>query len=138
MSENEPHRVELTADNHYHRDEDGEMQLLRTGATFVPTESERENFSHKFEPVDEPEPTPEARGQAQTQETPVNEPPVDPTELTVDELRDALTAGDYSDAELGAIQAAEEAGDSRSTALDAVREYRSGAVDEDEDEDADE
>lgn len=50
----------------------------------------------------------------------VAEPPFDPTEKTVGELEELLEEGDYSAAELDAIAAAEEAGEDRSTAHDAI------------------
>lgn len=48
------------------------------------------------------------------------EPPFEPAEKTVDEVRDELDGGDYSVAELEALQDAEEAADDRSTAQDAI------------------
>jgi len=50
----------------------------------------------------------------------VAESPFDPTEKTVGELEELLEEGDYSAAELDAIAAAEEAGEDRSTAQDAI------------------
>ena len=50
----------------------------------------------------------------------VAEPPFDPTEKTVGELEELLEEDDYSAAELDAIAAAEQAGEDRSTALDAI------------------
>jgi len=50
----------------------------------------------------------------------VAEPPFDPTEKTVGELEELLEEDDYSAAELDAIAAAEEAGEDRSTAHDAI------------------
>lgn len=50
----------------------------------------------------------------------VAEPPFDPTEKTVGELEELLEEDDYSAAELDAIGAAEEAGEDRSTAHDAI------------------
>ncbi|WP_114576706.1 hypothetical protein [Saliphagus sp. LR7] len=44
------------------------------------------------------------------------EPPFDPTEPTVSELKDKLEDGDYTDAELEALKEAED----RSTAVDAI------------------
>lgn len=49
------------------------------------------------------------------------EPPIEPDEYSVDELRDELDDADYSDGQLDAIEAAEqEDGSPRSTALDAI------------------
>jgi len=48
------------------------------------------------------------------------EPPVAPSELTVDELEATLDESDYSDAELQALRAAEADGKDRSSALDAI------------------
>ena len=50
----------------------------------------------------------------------VAEPPFDPTEKTVGELEELLEEDDYSADELDAIAAAEEAGEDRSTAHDAI------------------
>jgi len=59
-------------------------------------------------------------GDDQEDDDVVAEPPFDPTEKTVGELEELLDEGDYSAAELDAIAAAEEAGEDRSTAQDAI------------------
>lgn len=47
-------------------------------------------------------------------------PPIDPTEYTVDELRDVLAEGGFDAETLDVIAGAERAGESRQTALDAL------------------
>jgi hypothetical protein len=59
-------------------------------------------------------------GDDQEDDDVVAEPPFDPTEKTVGELEELLEEGDYSAAELDAIDAAEQAGEDRSTARDAI------------------
>lgn len=59
-------------------------------------------------------------GTDQEDEDVVAEPPFDPAEKTVGKLEELLDEGDYSAAELDAIAAAEEAGEGRSTAHDAI------------------
>jgi len=54
----------------------------------------------------------------------VPDPPFDPAEYTVDELHAALDDGDYSDAELDALADAEAAEEGRTTALEAIADYR--------------
>ncbi|WP_284008064.1 hypothetical protein [Haloarcula pelagica] len=48
------------------------------------------------------------------------DPPFDPGGLSVDELRDQLSEGEFGPDALDALEAAELAGDARSTALDAI------------------
>lgn len=48
------------------------------------------------------------------------DPPFDPTEMLVSDLREQLDDSDYSDDELVALLAAERDGDNRSTATDAI------------------
>jgi len=58
-------------------------------------------------------------------EAEVAEPPIDPSELTLDELEADLDENDYSAAELDALEATEEAAEDRSGAqdlIDAARE----------------
>lgn len=50
----------------------------------------------------------------------VAEPPLNPSEFSVDELEDALADGDYTVRELEVIGDAEEADKNRTTALDAI------------------
>lgn len=53
------------------------------------------------------------------------EPPIDPAEQNLDELEEALKEGDFTDEELDAIRAAEEADDSpRSGATDLIEAAR--------------
>lgn len=47
-------------------------------------------------------------------------PPFDPSDYSVDDLRDELGGGDYSVDELEALRAAETTGDNRTTALEAI------------------
>lgn len=55
----------------------------------------------------------------------VAEPPLDPTQFSVDDLETELDAGDFSDAELDALEDAERADDDpRTTALDAIEAAR--------------
>ncbi|OYR66237.1 hypothetical protein DJ71_22110 [Halorubrum sp. E3] len=61
---------------------------------------------------DEDEPTPEAEDESG--------PPFDPSDESVDDLRDKLDAGDYDVDELEALRAAETTGDNRTTALEAI------------------
>lgn len=51
-------------------------------------------------------------------------PPIDPTDHTVAELRDALSEEQFDTEALAAIEAAERAGDGRTTALDAIDSAR--------------
>lgn len=51
------------------------------------------------------------------------DPPFDPGEYTIDELEDALEAGEYSDAEVAALYSAEVEGEDRTGAIDAIDEY---------------
>lgn len=52
------------------------------------------------------------------------DPPVDPADYTVDELRDELDSGDYSERELDALADAERSGKDRETAMDAIEAAR--------------
>lgn len=52
------------------------------------------------------------------------DPPVDPSELTLDELEADLDENEYSDSELDALEAAEEAGEDRSGAQDLIEAAR--------------
>jgi hypothetical protein len=61
---------------------------------------------------DSGEPTPEAEDEAG--------PPFDPSDHSVDDLRDELDAGDYDADELEALRTAETTGDNRTTALEAI------------------
>jgi len=55
----------------------------------------------------------------------VADPPLDPTQFTVDDLKTELDAGDFSDAELDALEEVERADDDpRTTALDAIEAAR--------------
>jgi len=56
--------------------------------------------------------------------TPAADPPLNPAEFSVNELRAALDEGDYSDAELDAIADAEASSDDRTTAQDAINAAR--------------
>lgn len=60
------------------------------------------------------------------------EPPFDPGKCTVDELDEKLDAeiDNLSDSEVAALVEAEEAGDNRTTALDAISEHFSEAVEQ--------
>jgi len=58
-------------------------------------------------------------------EAEVADPPLDPTQFSVDDLKTELDAGDFSDAELDALEDAERADDDpRTTALDAIEAAR--------------
>lgn len=64
-------------------------------------------------------------GDTSGDESDVAEPPIDPSELTLDEFEADLKENDYSAAELDALEAAEAAGDGRNGAqdlIDAARE----------------
>lgn len=52
----------------------------------------------------------------------VNEPPIDPSEYTVDDVESHVESASYSVDELRAIRSAEKDGENRSTALEAVDE----------------
>ncbi len=55
----------------------------------------------------------------------IADPPLDPTQFSVDDLKTELNAGDFSDAELDALEAAERSDDDpRTTALDAIEAAR--------------
>lgn len=55
----------------------------------------------------------------------IADPPLDPTQFSVDDLKTELEAGDFSDAELDALEAAERSDDDpRTTALDAIEAAR--------------
>ena len=55
----------------------------------------------------------------------VADPPLDPTQFSVDDLKTELDAGDFSDAELDALEEVERADDDpRTTALDAIEAAR--------------
>jgi hypothetical protein len=72
-----------------------------------------------FERVDDGGPTGD-EGDDSGADAPAPVAPLDPSEYTVDELRDALVDGDYSVHELKAVGNAEERGQDRTTALEAV------------------
>lgn len=94
---------------------DGGQTTISRGEVIEPTEAELDAFADLFEPVGDGD---DAAGEADGESPP--EAPFDPTELTVASVRSNLDEEDYSDGELDAIEAAERAGEERSTALDAI------------------
>jgi len=100
---------------------DGGQTTITRGDVIEPTEAELEAFGDLFERVDETDTLDAAAADGDESDP---EPPFDPTELTVASVRSNLDEGDYSAAELDAIEAAERAGEERSTALDAIEDAR--------------
>ena len=93
---------------------DGGQTTITNGDVVEPTEAELTAFSDLFEPVDS------AADHTEQTDDSEPEPPFDPTDLTVASVRSNLDEEDYSSAELDAIEAAERAGEGRSTALEAI------------------
>lgn len=95
-------------------------ERIHPGEVFEPTEAELRSFSNLIEEVgdeqeSEPEPDPEPD---------LPDPPADPGEFSVADLRDHLADVDYDAEELQALESAERKGKNRTTALEAITGIR--------------
>jgi len=102
---------------HAHRDH-REGRVIEPGDTF---DAERIAAAHPHDC--EPVADDEAAGEGEdvdAEPTEIADPPLNPADFAVDELRSALGDGGYDGSELDAIEAAERAGQERTTALDAI------------------
>ncbi|MBP1953568.1 hypothetical protein J2752_000449 [Halarchaeum rubridurum] len=98
----------------------GQTTLTEGDLVEDPTDAELDAFGDLLTPVDT------TGGGSDVDGAGGIEPPFDPTGVTVATLRSNLDDNDYSPAELDALHAAEEAGESRETALDAIDAEREG------------
>lgn len=90
---------------------------IAPGEGFSPTDAELQSFGSVIEAVDDTPPTTHP-------DTEPSEPPFDPSEFTVDELRTKLGDGTLRDVEYGHLADAERAGKNRETALKAIEAAR--------------
>lgn len=94
-------------------------ERIAPGDEFEPTDAERRSFGDLIEDTDEAA----AEESADEPET-LAEPPFDPGDLSVSDLRERLDEGDYSDEELAALEASEKDGEDRKTAKEAITGIR--------------
>lgn len=100
---------------------DGELHF-ENGTATVEDEDVAAVLVDRYARIEYAETETDRSGDASATDAEVAEPPFDPTEYTVDEVRDALEDDDYSDAELRALLAAEEAGQGRVGVSEAINE----------------
>lgn len=82
---------------------------------FVRVETDSDEAGAADESDDE-----DGEGEPDDEEADTDDAPIDPTEYTVDELRDVLAEGGFDADTLDTIADAERAGEGRQTALDAI------------------
>jgi hypothetical protein len=110
--------------SHAYRDHAND-RVIEPGDEF---EEDRIAEAHPYdvEAVDESRAGPaDADDDAAADDVEAADPPVDPSELTVDELEAELDEADWGDSALQGLRDAEAAGKNRETALDAIDAARS-------------
>lgn len=117
-------RYRYTGSSWYRRDE-----VVEPGDVVEdPTDAEKAAFDDSLDAIEDDGGESEGSVVSDTSESDpdIADAPINPSELTVDELADELESGDFSAAELDAIKAAEEARSegSRATAMDAIEAER--------------